>query len=155
MKLQPIIRTGAAVALLAAVAACTTVGPNYSVPPEAVINRKAAGDPFISAREAAFQANGLPAKWWHLYGDDNLDRLIEKAFAANTDLRIASANLARARAVLDETEDARHPAVGISARSAKRGAMRLPAVMPIPKHASAAGTAAADTPVTAISVDAR
>ena len=115
MKLQPIIRTGAAVALLAAVAACTTVGPNYSVPPEAVINRKAAGDPFISAREAAFQANGLPAKWWHLYGDDNLDRLIEKAFTANTDLRIASANLARALAVLDETEDARHPAVGISA----------------------------------------
>jgi len=42
-------------------------------------------------------------RWWRLYDDPALDALIERALAANTDLRAARANLLRAQAVLRET----------------------------------------------------
>jgi NodT family efflux transporter outer membrane factor (OMF) lipoprotein len=41
--------------------------------------------------------------WWTLYRDPTLDQLVNQALAANTDLRIAAANLARAKAVLGES----------------------------------------------------
>lgn len=42
-------------------------------------------------------------QWWRLYDDPVLDGLIERALAANTDLRVARANLLRARAAVRET----------------------------------------------------
>jgi multidrug efflux system outer membrane protein len=115
MKLHRITRIGAAAALLATVTACTTVGPDYRIPSAAAIRQPAAGAPFAEAAAAAFRNEALPAEWWQLYRDEQLDRLIEKAFAANTDLRVAAANLARTRAVLDETRDVQRPTVGIDA----------------------------------------
>jgi len=97
MKSQQIMRTVMAVALLLSGIACTTVGPDYHVPPQSVAKRQAAAGQFAGSGEAPFQISPLPPQWWRLYRDAILDRLIVKAFAANTDLRIASANLARAR----------------------------------------------------------
>ncbi|HEV7619963.1 MAG TPA: TolC family protein [Burkholderiaceae bacterium] len=96
-------------------AACTTVGPDYRIPQEAAINRSAAAAPFIGAHNDAFSVSPLPPHWWRLYHDQTLDRLVDQSLAANTDLRIAAANLARARAVMQETETAGYPAAGISA----------------------------------------
>jgi NodT family efflux transporter outer membrane factor (OMF) lipoprotein len=109
------IKNIAALSLLASLAACSTVGPNYKVPEQAVAKRPEAAAPFLGVQEAAYKPEPLPAHWWRLYDDRVLDKLIEQALAANTDLRVAAANLARTRAVLDQVEDERKPQVSVSA----------------------------------------
>ena len=84
---------------LAVLAACGTVGPDYRLPEQAAVQRPAAAAPFVSANEASFVAAPLPLHWWRLYHEPELEALVDKAFAANTDLRVAAANLERARAV--------------------------------------------------------
>ncbi|MCS0591475.1 efflux transporter outer membrane subunit [Massilia norwichensis] len=101
--------------LAAALAACTTVGPDYHVPKEAVVKRDAANAPFMGASEQPYKAEPLPADWWRLYQDPVLDKLIAKAFDANADLRVAAANLERAHAVLEEVEEKKRPEVEMSA----------------------------------------
>ncbi|WP_343731732.1 efflux transporter outer membrane subunit [Duganella sp.] len=105
----------AALSLLAALAACSTVGPDYKVPEQAVVKRPEASADFLGTQEAAYKPAPLPAHWWRLYDDPVLDKLIEQALAANTDLRVASANLARTRAVLREAEQGGKPVVSVSA----------------------------------------
>jgi len=109
----------AAIAALLAVSACsTTVGPNYQVPGDAVVKQPGAAAPFIGAAEKPFTPEPLPKQWWRLYRDSTLDGLVDKAFAANTDLRVAAANLARARAVLSEAEELGRPEASVSAAPA-------------------------------------
>jgi len=97
-------------------AACgTIVGPNYKVPEQAVVKRPDAAAPFLGANEKPFSQQALPAQWWRLYRDRTLDALIDQAFTANTDLRVAAANLARARAVVMEAEQLGRPGVDVSA----------------------------------------
>ena len=60
-------------AVLLAVSACTTVGPDYKVPEKAAINNQDASRPFLSAHERIYAAGDLPAKWWRLYDDPILD----------------------------------------------------------------------------------
>jgi NodT family efflux transporter outer membrane factor (OMF) lipoprotein len=104
-----------AAALIATLAGCGTVGPDYRVPAAAVVNRTGAAAPFVGAAEAPFAMSALPPPWWRLYQDATLDALIDKAFAANTDLRVAAANLERVRAVQDEVDVATRPSVGLTA----------------------------------------
>ncbi len=96
-------------------AACGVVGPNYQVPESAAVKRPEAAAPFLGASEKTFSQQALPPQWWHLYRDSTLDALVDQAFRANTDLRVAAANLARARAVLDETGQLQRPGVDLSA----------------------------------------
>jgi NodT family efflux transporter outer membrane factor (OMF) lipoprotein len=110
-------RTAIAAAALAATA-CTTVGPDYHVPANAVVKRAAASKPFLGSKEAPFKSEPLPADWWRLYHDSTLDKLVEKAFAANADLRVATANLRRAHAVLEEVEEKKRPEVEMEAAPA-------------------------------------
>jgi len=95
--------------MAAALAACTTVGPDYHVPKEAVVKRDAANAKFMGAADKAFKSDPLPADWWRLYQDPVLDKLIAKAFSANADLRVAAANLQRTHAVLEEVEEKKRP----------------------------------------------
>ncbi|MFL6676375.1 MAG: efflux transporter outer membrane subunit [Massilia sp.] len=110
-------RTGAAVAL-AALAACTTVGPDYKVPANAVVKRPGAAAPFVGAADTPYKAEPLPADWWRLYHDTTLDGLIAKAFKANTDLRVAAANLQRSHAIVEEVEEKKRPEVDMHAAPA-------------------------------------
>jgi NodT family efflux transporter outer membrane factor (OMF) lipoprotein len=91
-------------------AGCTTVGPNYRSPAPAA----PAQAPFVSAASPAFTAQEPPGRWWRLFRDPVLDRLVQQALVANTDLRVAAANLAQERAVLRETRAARLPSTTIS-----------------------------------------
>jgi len=93
-----------------ALAACT-VGPNYARPQ----SPQAAAGAFIGAANPAFTQEEPAAGWWRLYQDPALDRLVEDAFAHNTDLRVAAANLDRARALLRETRAGRLPQIGLGA----------------------------------------
>lgn len=106
-------------AIMATLAGCgTVVGPDYRVPPEAVVLQPAASAAFASAAEAAFDARSLPPQWWRLYQDATLDGLIARAFVANTDLRIAAANLARLQALQQEATQSGRPNVTAHAGTA-------------------------------------
>ena len=109
------IRSVTLAALPLLLAACGVVGPDYRVPETAAVKRPEAAAPFLGASEKPFSQQALPPQWWHLYRDSTLDTLVDQAFRANTDLRVAAANLARARAVLDETGQLQRPGVDLSA----------------------------------------
>ncbi|HWJ70525.1 MAG TPA: efflux transporter outer membrane subunit [Sphingobium sp.] len=95
--------------VLTLLASACAAGPDY-VPPQPP---SLAGEAFVT-REAAFDAaNPLPDDWWRLYRDPVLDGLIAQAFAANADLRVAAANLARAQAVLQESRAGRLPSTDL------------------------------------------
>jgi NodT family efflux transporter outer membrane factor (OMF) lipoprotein len=100
-------RTLAVSAALIALAACTTVGPNYKVPDAAAVKAPAAQGAFLGADTAAVSQADVPDDWWRLYDEPTLDELVQTALAANTDIRVAAANLARARAAVDEVRAAR------------------------------------------------
>jgi NodT family efflux transporter outer membrane factor (OMF) lipoprotein len=95
--------------MLMSTAACA-VGPDYRAPKSA----SAAPGAFVTTSHSVDPALALPDSWWRLYDDPVLDGLIARALAANTDLRVASANLKRARAVLGEARAGRLPTTGVS-----------------------------------------
>lgn len=95
------VRRALVLAAAAALGGCTVVGPDYHVPDAAMVKAPAAQGAFQSIGAAATQ-EPLPDHWWRLYENPTLDRLIEQAFAANTDLRVAEANLERSLALLDQ-----------------------------------------------------
>lgn len=107
-----------------ALAACAA-GPDY-VPP--AVTPTASG-PFLSADSSAVTAQPVAADWWRLYDDPALDRLIEDALAANTDIRVAAARVARARAMLRGARADREPQAQIDA-DANYG--RQPAIQRFP-----------------------
>ncbi len=91
-------------------AACTTVGPDYRSPaPQAP-----AQTGFVGTVSPAFTGDEPPGRWWSLFQDPVLDGLVEQALARNTDLRVAAANLAQARAALRETRAGRLPSTTVS-----------------------------------------
>ncbi|MBV7485858.1 efflux transporter outer membrane subunit [Bordetella sp. BOR01] len=111
MTLRPL----PALALSLALAGCAAVGPDYHVPENAAVNRPTASAGFLQARETAFRQDAVPGTWWRLYQDPALDALIGQALQANTDLRIAAANLQRAQAATREARGQQQPTVGVNA----------------------------------------
>lgn len=101
-------------ALAVLLAGCTTVGPDYQVPATALINTPAAQGEFTAGRGAS-RDDAIADRWWQLYQDPRLDALIGEALAANTDLRVAAANLARSAAVAAEADSAQELKAGVSA----------------------------------------
>lgn len=100
-------------------AACAT-GPDYSPKPVSA----SAAAPFVMAQGSTLVSDAQPtSNWWRLYDDPVLDGLVHDALSANTDIRVAVARLAKARASLREEKGAREPQIGASG-SAQYG--RLP-----------------------------
>ena len=97
-------------ALLALALTGCVLGPKYHPAPTPPV----AAGPFVAASPSTSSAP-LPDRWWRLYDDPALDELVERALVANTDLRVATANLRRARAVLSEARAGRLPSTTISA----------------------------------------
>ncbi|CAN7731644.1 efflux transporter outer membrane subunit [Pseudomonas sp. LjRoot277] len=99
--------------------ACQVVGPDYHLPDEAAVHREdLQGDLVVNGKNVV--SAPVPSDWWRLYQDPHLDRLVEQAMASNTDLRVAAANLSRARAQVDEAQ-----AAGGWSGGVKMGAQRL------------------------------
>lgn len=57
----------------------------------------------------------LTAQWWQLYREPALDALVSEALTNNRDLRVAVANLLKARAELGEMRAKRAPSTALSA----------------------------------------
>lgn len=80
-----------------ALAACTTVGPDYAAPDPGGLT---ASD--IQVDGAAKSVDREPAqRWWMVFEDETLNSLIETAFNENRDLRRAAANVEAARSLLN------------------------------------------------------
>ncbi|MDV3457144.1 TolC family protein [Sphingomonas sp. HF-S4] len=100
-----ILATASALAL----AACAA-GPNYTAP----VHPQTAAGAFI-ATSAAVTPEPVQGNWWRLYNDPVLDQLVTDALAANTDIRVAVARIARARAVLRGAKADRLPQANVGA----------------------------------------
>jgi NodT family efflux transporter outer membrane factor (OMF) lipoprotein len=92
-----------------ALAACAT-GPDYARP----VTPPAAAAPFATT-SAAVTGEAPAQDWWRVYQDPVLDGLVADALAANTDIRVAVARLARARAALREVRVDRTPQANLGA----------------------------------------
>jgi NodT family efflux transporter outer membrane factor (OMF) lipoprotein len=76
----------------------------------------AAKQPFREATSSgAISTATVSPTWWELYSDPVLSRLIDDAFRHNTDIRVAAANLRRARAEISEARAGRLPTTSVSA----------------------------------------
>jgi NodT family efflux transporter outer membrane factor (OMF) lipoprotein len=103
-------------ALCMALLGCAEVGPDYRVPPEALVNAPAANGSFLSGGPAVSEAP-LPNQWWHLFDDPVLDGLVEKALASNVDLKAAQANLEQSDALLAEARTNREISTTVDAET--------------------------------------
>lgn len=86
-------------------------GPDYVAP----VTPPSAAQDFIGSASPAVSVEPVQGDWWRLYGDPVLDRLVADALGANTDLRVALANVERARALVRETRAQRLPQTTIDA----------------------------------------
>lgn len=100
---QPLAWSAALPAALLAVllAGCAGVAPDYKRPAVEL----------PAAWQASAPAPFADGRWWRLYADPALDKLVEEARAYNVDLAVAAARVEEARALLRESDAARAPSV--------------------------------------------
>ncbi len=60
-----------------------------------------------------------PSRWWDIYADPGLDRLIDEALAQNADVLVALARVDEARAMLGEAQSAFRPQLDAGARAGR------------------------------------
>jgi len=106
-----LVRTASAFAAACALAACA-VGPDYA-PPKVAVDAT-----FINAPGAAAASADI-AGFWRGFGDADLSDLIERALAANGDVRIAQARLQESRATLRGARAELLPTVGVEAETGR------------------------------------
>lgn len=111
-----------ALACAAALAGCTTVGPDY-VRPETVYPVAWSE----SNGSATTQANARWLRtWWRGFNDGQLDSLVAQAMANNQDLAIARQRLIEALAIRDQAASRAGPTVGIGGKAeAGRASRRI------------------------------
>ena len=105
------------------------LGPNFQLPDASGGGKWKEGKATADAR--------LPNAWWRLFGDSELNRLVEKALAANNDLAAAKARVETSRA-LTGTDRARlfptldlSGSAGINRASASTATNGIPSSVPI------------------------
>lgn len=126
--LHPLLRVAVVSVLL--LAGCAT-GPKYERP---------AADLPAAWRDLPAQGRNAPAeRWWTLYGDAALERLMEEALAHNRDLALAAARVEEARALLQIADSSRSPSVDATfdrdrTRSSERSSVPLPPGVPLERN---------------------
>jgi NodT family efflux transporter outer membrane factor (OMF) lipoprotein len=90
-----------------------TVGPDYKLPGGAVFNAPDANGKFLTPDGSTVSDAAPTEHWWRLYNDPMLDGFVQQALAANTDLRVADANLEQSQALLREAKTLHEPSVAL------------------------------------------
>ncbi len=103
-------------AALLALAGCTTLGPDFRLPPPAFDQDW--HSPSLSGVDTA-PAAGL---WWQQFNDPALDALMAAAVAGNNNLKIAGLRVLEARAQLAATAALRSPQAAVATAAAGYGA---------------------------------
>lgn len=88
MKLSILTLSGSLLVLTG----CTTLGPDFAVPDVS------AGRTW--KQSTASHSASLPDQWWRLFGDAELNRLVDKSIAANNDIAAARARRNTARTLV-------------------------------------------------------
>lgn len=115
MKRAPIsLRRMAWLAVALALAGCA-VGPAYERP---AVDLPAA---YTEPADTTAAGAPLPADWWKLYGDPQLDELVAATLANNSDLKLAAAQVEEAEGVARETGAAFFPEFDLNAVSNRNG----------------------------------
>lgn len=117
--MKRVVHVLASVFLSSMLAACMTVGPDHKVPDDAAVKNAAANGPFQGTDNAAVSIAPVPDDWWRLYDDPRIDAFVSQALVANTDLRVAAANLRRSIAVYHEVEAENWPQGSVNASAAR------------------------------------
>ena len=110
-----------AIAFAAMLLAGCTVGPDYKRP-----------DLDLPKEYGVAQASvPAPERWWTVFNDPALDRMVDEALAANRDLRAAAERIEQARAQVAITRADQLPSAGVEAsksrsRSSALGAVQIP-----------------------------
>jgi outer membrane protein, multidrug efflux system len=99
------VRTAALAACLVLIASCK-LGPDF-VPP-------APAAPAAWKSSTAASDELLPQRWWTLFGDAQLDQLVERALVHNQELMSALARVEQARAAAGLARSALSPGVSIN-----------------------------------------
>jgi outer membrane protein, multidrug efflux system len=105
------MRTRTLMLLVASLLAGCTVGPNYKRPSTSVPAAFRAPDPLPPAQAESF----ADLKWFEIFKDEELQKLIRTALEQNYDLRDAVARVEAARASLGITRSNQFPTVGAGA----------------------------------------
>jgi outer membrane protein, multidrug efflux system len=124
-----------ALSLVATLAACTSLDPDYSRPKQEL--------PAGWQDAPADGTKAQTAEWWKVYGDPVLDRLMAEALASNANVAIAAARVEEARAIVSATKADQQPQVSASAER-RRTQFSQRAPLPVPPGSS---TRASDTRV--------
>jgi multidrug efflux system outer membrane protein len=108
--IKPVVHTAVALAVAALLAACGTVGKDFVAPQgvDTPAYRHASAEPHNEAAR-------LPADWWTVFGDTQLDQLERRAMHDNPSVRAAAQRLVQAQAQLGVTRAGELPTVGVSA----------------------------------------
>ncbi len=131
-----------ALALLAAasLSACA-VGPDYERPAFEMPDFW----PWSGAKSAKAESPQFISAWWTYFDDPALTSFIEEGLAANTDLAVAAARVAQARAILTSRESALYPTLygqGNAIRTRNSGESRFSGFAPSTKPYNDFGFAA-------------
>jgi len=110
------------------VAGCT-IGPDYKRP-EVDLPKEYPGTQATTATAPA----GVD-RWWTLFDDPVLDRMVDEALAANHDLRAAAARIEQARAQFTVTRSDQFPVAGIEAERSRTRASEKAGGFPLPPEA--------------------
>jgi len=113
-----VARIAVALSALATTASCTMVGPDYlrpsvSVPPA----YKETGD-----SKAGEAKTALPrSRWWELFGDPDLNALVEQVEVGNQTIQAAEARVRQATALVDVAGAAGYPTLEVGTKNKQAG----------------------------------
>lgn len=93
----------------------------------------AAQGAFVGATSEMSAVAPVPHDWWRLFADPALDAHVERALAANADIRVALGNLEVARAASRTARAAQLPATVIESGAGPSPASRQPSTSSVPK----------------------
>jgi len=111
--------------LVAWLVSSCTLGPDYVRPAVDLPND-------LGVAQATVPA---PERWWSLFGDPVLDRLVDESLAANRDLLAAAERIEQARAQLRITRASESPDAGIEAERSRTHASQKAGGIPLPPDA--------------------
>jgi len=122
----PFVAAGVLPALAAALLAACAVGPDYQRPAQSLPAQYPAGTDAPGSADAA--GAEVPAQWWALYHQPELDRLVAQALERNRDIEQAVARVEQADALARQAGAALLPRVdlGANAGRARVGPLTFP-----------------------------
>ena len=130
--MRRLVRSGCVAAIIA-LSGCASLTDHPKIRSQIDLNGSRGA--FLGNEAGVFAGSDVPEDWWRMYQDPTLDRLVQDAMLANTDLRVAAASLVRSQAAQRLASAAREPQTslgftpGISRESAEE---QLKGTEPLP-----------------------